>query len=338
MIVNRLIVHKLEKNVDEKETTLKLSSKCLAIDSIAIDLVTKLDSSYKNKTKTVAKFDEEDEGGFPDLYFEYRDNISDNTFLEFSQKALRELKKIISAQVKAKGGYLVFCEYKPARTTYTAIYLIRNTEGVIFERKEADDSYHLFSLLHLDLDRLAFACKINIDKLQIDKDSHYLTLISKTKYEPSDYFNEWLAATSKLSSASFTKELLDMTSKLKLPEAEDGRIFTRDEFRKVVYDYTTSVPDRNISIRDLSEKLYGNEGYIQDFAIENDIEIDTEFKPDKRIMKKFISVEIKTDGIRMLFDRDKLHGKIRIDENNPSNVIITSEKFANELRALIEDE
>ena len=338
MIVNRLVVHKLEKSIGHQEATLKLSSECIEIDRIASDLVEKLDASYGKKTKTVAKFDENDKDGFPDLYLDYRRKISDENFLSFSQKSLQILKRLISLQSGAKGGYLVFCEYKPAKNSYTAIYLIRNTEGVIFEREDGDDSYHLAALLHLDLNKLAFACKINIDRLEIDKESHYLTLISKLKDEPSDYFNTWLAATSKKSSTSFTKELLNLTHQLELPKKENGTEYTREEFRKIVYDYATSVPNLSLNIRDLSAKLYGQEDYIQEYAIENNIEIDTEFKTDNRVLKKFINIDIKTDGIRMSFNRDELHGKIRIDNNDPSQVIISSAKFAAELKALIDDD
>jgi hypothetical protein len=53
-------------------------------------------------------------------------------------------------------------------------------------------------------------------------------------------------------------------------------------------------------------------------------------------MKRFVQIDLESDGIHIQFSRRELNTKIRFDRQNRNIVIIDSERFANELRREID--
>ena len=64
---------------------------------------------------------------------------------------------------------------------------------------------------------------------------------------------------------------------------------------------------------------------------------DTEFRFNKRQLKKFISVRVNRDGINLQFSRGALNDKVRFSNENEDIIIIESSAFATALRNEIND-
>ena len=85
-------------------------------------------------------------------------------------------------------------------------------------------------------------------------------------------------------------------------------------------------------MRDLSQHFYDDPNTISNYALENDITIDTEFRYNQRQLKRFVKLEVNRDGINFKISRGAFDDKVRFSEEDDSLVIIESNTFANALR------
>ncbi len=176
------------------------------------------------------------------------------------------------------------------------------------------------------------ACRINENRID-SGEINYLSFTQLRQQEVSEYFKNWISIEQLESSGDYTKSLYNIVTQIVPPiNVETGQQYELETFRSLVYNYVTSNPNGIINIRDLSQHFYTDPNAISNYADENDISIDSEFKYNKTQLKKFIRLEINRDGISLKFSRGALDDKVRISDENPNMVIIESESFANALR------
>jgi len=331
MDVKRAIVHHLIKRDGEQKARIELSEKLLDIDEMASELMKKLDGSYKKMSITYAVFNLTDGRIFPKEFGSYIKSQTDAQFLEYSKKSAVNLRDQIENIAPAKGGFLVFSEYEVQYGRFVSVFLIRDTVGMLFKRDTASSTFRIDPTKHLDLDKLAMACRINLNKY-FSNNGKYLSFIKKKLSDISEYFINWIAAIERESNKTFTQDFYELTNLVDCPADDEGQSISRDLFRKQIYDYVNTSPTRRVNLMELSKHFYDNEQYLLGFAEQHNIVMDTEFKPDARVMKKFIRIDIQSDGIHMRFSRGELKTKVRFDKDNENVVIIESEKFANALR------
>jgi nucleoid-associated protein YejK len=146
------------------------------------------------------------------------------------------------------------------------------------------------------------------------------------------YFTNWISAADKESNKSFTQDFYTLMNLAALPVDQAGHEIPRDTFKKNVYDLIKSAPTQAINILAISQHFYTDDDYLVELGEQNSLTIDTEFQPDEKVLKKFISIEVVSDGISLRFPRGELNTKIRFDGANDDIVIIESRKFARDLR------
>ena len=326
--VQRAIVHQIEKERMSKEAKSVLSKELLDLDDKTNDLLQKLNDSYKNKKIIYAIFDEVENHSFPELYSNYYQDQTDLTFIDITSQAVVNLKNEIKTISQAKGGYLVFAQYEYLQHHFTAIYLIRNVVGMLFER--AETGFYIDPTKHLDLDKLAMACRINNIKYS-NNDGKYLSFINKKQSDISDYFIDWLAAVEKESNTTYTEDLFDLTNRIPLPKDENGNEIERDDFQNKIYDYAYTKPDKSIDLHELGEIFYNETNYCTAKAEEYGRTIDTNFRYDNRTLKKFVRIDINKEGIKLRFNRSKINDESIRTEGD--SVIIDSAEIAEIIRA-----
>lgn len=335
MEVHKIIVHYLIKYEGEQKVNLDLSNGLLDIDTDAINLINRLNASYNKSQITYAVFDEADGNEFPQLFKNYLASIEQNSFLDFTRRSTEILKMKIENISPAKGGFLIFSEYMNDGNQYLSVYLIRDTVGILF-KKDKSSSFKINPAEHLDLDKLAMACRINIGKYK-GKDGKYISVLKRKMSDISVYFINWIAATDKESNKTFTNNFYQLINLADCPKDEEGEEIPRDLFKKKVYDYINSSPSKIVNINDVSQYFYGDESFLAQFAEKKEIYINTEFQPNSTEMKKFLRINLESDGISIRFSRGELHNnKIRFDDENKNVVIIESERFASDLRREID--
>lgn len=337
MELHRIIVHLLNKEVSKTGASTELSDLLMDLNDRSKDLVRKLDDSYRRKRITYAIFNEEEGRVFPDEFKSFSNDLNDRSFVEFSRNSVMNLRNMIENIAPAKGGYLVFAHYSVNAEAYTSVFLIRNTQGMLFKRDSENRTFIIDPQIHLDLDRLAMACRIKFDKYY-SREGKYLSFIKHRMSDISEYFINWIAAIETKNNKIMTKDLYNLVNSLKLPEDDQGKELDIGEFRQKIYDYVKSQPAKQVDLLNLSEHFYNDEKYIADSLETLGYEIDTEFIADNSALKRFIRINVESDGILMRFDRSQLNSKVRIDDDNRNVVIIESEKFAKDLRDEIDIE
>lgn len=232
----------------------------------------------------------------------------------------------------SKGGYLTFCEYHVNNDRFLGVFLIRDTEGLIFNRDRENNAVQIDTITYLDTNKLAMGCRINYSKYIINS-GKYLTFMRR-QTTMSEYFLNWVAAAQPESSKEFTQTLYRMITQMPKPidpdtnEEYDTNKF-RDKAKEVIKDN-----NGNVNLELIGNYFYEDENALINYRDENNFELDNEFRADKRELNKFSQVDIKGEGIHLKFSRGDLGtGKVRTGQQN--HIVIESQRL---YEALIEEE
>lgn len=331
MILTKIIIHELKKERESNEVELILSDELIPIDVDSIALVQALSDTYKSDKILYAVFDKTEGRYFPEKFTEYRiTEREDAQFINFTRLVTGNLEGIIQPIAFATGGYFIFAEYSENGYNFVSVFLIRDVEGKILNRTA--HSFAIQTIEYVDTKNLAMACRINENKIE-NEETNYLSFTQLRQQEISEYFKNWISIEQLESSSDYTKALYEIITQIVPPvNPETNQQYELEEFRNLVYNYASSSPNATINVRDLSQHFYNSPNTISNYAEENDISIDTEFRFNKTQLKKFIRLEVNRDGISLRFSRGALDDKVKISEDNPNMVIIESESFANALR------
>lgn len=334
MELKKIIIHELIKERESDQVELILSGELVPNNDESIALVTALSDTYRSDRILYAIFDESEGKYFPEKFDDYRESERTNEdFITFTRLVIGNLEGIIQPITFATGGYFVFAEYEENGHNFVSVFLIRDVEGKILSRTV--NSFDIQTVEYVDTKNLAMACRINENRIELEE-KNYLSFTQLRQQEVSEYFKTWISIQQLESSSDYTKTLYNIITQIVPPiNPETNLQYPIETFRNLVYSYATSSPNDTINIRDLSQHFYGNQNTVSDYATENDISLDTEFRYNKRQLKKFIKLEVNRDGINLKFSRGILNEKIRVSEEDPNIVIIESASFANALRVEI---
>lgn len=336
MELSKLIIHELIKEKESNHVEIVLSEELIPNNDESTALISALSDSYKGDRILYAIFDNSEGKYFPEKFSEYRGTIrNDADFITFTRLVMGNLVGFIQPVIFATGGYFVFAEYRENGYDFVSIFLIRDVEGKIL--RKTPNSFSIQTVEYVDTKNLAMACRINENRID-DDEINYLSLTQLRQQEVSEYFKTWISIQQIESSSDYTKALYRIITQIIPPiDPETNLQYPIETFRNLVYNYTSSSPNDTVNIRNLSEHFYGNPNTVTDYADANNISLDTEFRFNKRQLKKFIKLEVNRDGINLKFSRGTLNDKIRISEEDPNIVIIESESFANALRVEIDN-
>lgn len=334
LTINKVVIHELRKEPRANEAETFLSTSVLEISENVQDLIKRLNNSYSKDVINYAVFDAAEDRDFRDRYQTYSGSPKTNTqFLDFTSRTLNNLRGQIINVTLAKGGFFVYADYEDEGINYVGIYIVRDTEGMLFERDEDNHSFEVNLVKYMNTDKLAMGCRIEVAKY-LSGDRNYLTLIKNRQSDISDYFYNWIGVVQPESTTQFTNALYEILNKIDCPvNPLTNTEYSIDEFRKLVVDYIKSSPTNTINLFELGRHFYENDQKIVEFARQNDIAIDTEFKADSKALKRFVSINVSADGINLKFSRGEFRRKVRLSEENPHVILIESERFANALKA-----
>jgi nucleoid-associated protein len=338
--VKKIVIHEIIKTPQEKKADKYFAESLIPVDehSNASKLVDKVNKSYDDEEIVYSSFAKTDDSNFPDLFDVYNaSEKNDLDFLTFSTTTLEELRKKLGNVIPAKGGYYVYAQYTYNAEEFIGIFLIRDTEGLLFKRKKDKKGFDVDTITYMNLEKLAMACRINVTRFKKNED-RYLTLIKKNQDVISDYFYEWISTSNKESNLEYTNSLYDIISLLPPPlNTLTNKPYSIDELRKDLLAYINE-KKRDVNLRDIGETFYGDKEVIIQYAKDNNIAIDTSFKAAKKGLTKFRHININSDGIKAQFSQgDFVKRKVRFSEENENIVIIESEKFAKALRRELEE-
>lgn len=331
--VNRVVVHQLDKPRGKNESKLITSNGLLPIDNQTVELVNKLNDSYRAQRIIYGVFDTNPDKKFPRYYNTYQENPTDESFITSTIEMAELLRSSIVGITQASGGYLVFCEYEFYGNTFFAVFLLRNVDSFLFEKK--GEKFEINPTQHLEIDQLAMAGRVNRERF-VSKNGSHLTFVYRRQSDISDYFIEWISAKEIKSNKIYTRNVYNLFMEIELPVDENGREIDRDDFTKSIYEYAFNKPDKTIDLLEIGEMFYNDPEFVTNYAEENDYEINTSFKYDNREMKRFVRVDINIEGINLKFRRDKFKNGVIKTEGD--TVLIKSEAIARQVRSELEHE
>lgn len=330
MQVHKLIIHEIAKEENQTEKAdLHLSEEILKIDVAEIDFIDKLNKKYRTLRQSNGTF--ENEEGFHEEMKEYFRIKSDESFLDFTTKTMRDLRPLIKRIAPAKGGYVIFADYEDSGK-FLGIFIVRNKTGNRLIKKEGDKSFQINYSLHVDLENLHMACRINRERYN-NSETSYITFINKTNID-SQYFIYWIGASDIINDKEDTHSLLSILKSIAPPKGEDGKPISSSDFIKNVYTLIKSTPRGNyIDLKQISNAFYNDENFITDYAQDNDIQINHTFKPDNSELRKFVDIKVKSNKIDLSFPQEYVEtGVISIKGNQ---IIINSEDLVAKIKAEI---
>lgn len=331
MELKKIVVHELIKESESKDVETIFSDELISINQNSTTFITSLLKAYNSDKILNAIFDDSPGRYFPEKFFLYtQSNRQDSDFISFSIEVLGNLKPIISPINFATGGYFVFTEYENAGRNFVSVFLIRDVEGKILSKTE--HSYTINTIEYVDTKNLAMACRINENRIGEDG-ANYLSFTQVKQQVVSEYFKAWISIKQVESNKDYTNSLYSIISKLEPPvDEETGVIMDVQEVRNRVYSIAKDSPTQTINIRNIGEIIYGDEYAISNYAIENDLIIDTEFRFNNTALKKFIKLEVNRDGINLKISRGEVNKKVKISPDDENMVIIESPSFAKAFR------
>lgn len=333
--VKRMVVHHLIKNDGEDVATLEESAACIPLEERALKLAADLNASFLRSGIEYAEFAAEKEKIFPQKILGYVKKSGDDAFVIFSREVSEKLKDDIQKIKRAKGGYLIFIEYRYYLVNYITVFMIRDTTGLLFKRDAVTENFEINAIEHLDLDKLAMACRFNPGKYELIN-KLYLSFIKRRMADISAYFITWVSAQNIVNNKVYTEDLNRLLNMVDCPKDENGQEIDRFTFKENIYDLVKSGPDNVVDLKEISAKYYPEavygENYLVDFAEKNGLDINTEFQAENTVLKHLICIDLHADGIQLRFKRSDYPARIHFDKVNPAVIIIESQALADVLK------
>lgn len=336
--INRLIIHELEKDADSPEAMLFLSSECIPIEERAEALLYKLDHAFAGKAEVLQGYLSAPEDAlFPGYFQELISNrLSEAAFIDFSRETMQALQLSLQGIVGAKGGYLVYADYAIAETHLLGIFLVRNTEGVIFRRDDGGQGFNLDAITYLNTDRLAMACRIHLDRSR--DEAHYTEMIkhARSQKEISAYFINWIGLEQAESSKDLTATFLEVVNQLPLPiDEESGEPMQEGAFREEVMNFALKSPQKMIELKKFDETFYGEQQAAQQYVQENAVSLEPSFRFDDNTLRRFYNCRVYADGVSLSFNRG--HIQNRQIEIEGDSAVIRSADLVEKILAMMEE-
>ena len=338
-IIDQIVIHELIKEADANEAQLFLSQAPLPIDERSEELIEKLNLNFEQKNDTLQAYLSSPEDALFPGYFQVvaEQHFEAEAFMNFTKETMQALRLSLHGVTGAKGGYLVYSKYTFFDNEFLGIFLIRDTEGVVFDKSDEIGRFAINPITYLNTEKLAMAGRINISRFKAGNE-RCLELIkyAKSQKSISEYFQNWIGLDRPESSKELTQTFLEVVNELPLPlKEESNEKMEEAEFRAEVLNFAMSHPHKTISIEQFDKTFYDGQGTTQQLIEEQGVELDDTFRFDQGAMKKYYNYRASADGISLNFNHG--HYKRHQIEIEGDSVVIRSEALVQKLLEQLEN-
>jgi len=312
----KITIHQIIKRQGIRHADLQLSNLLISIDENVENLVTKLNTSFGKEERVIrTEFIEDRVQDFQRTVKGFNDLKNDHNFLEFSTQSIGRMRDLISGVNLATGGYFVFTEYKSQGRHYAAVFLVRETDEIIFNRNESGDAFIIDKTTVINTSNLAMAVRVDLEKLQ-NNSERYVHFTYK-QADISEYFVDWIEVRLSNKSEADTKTLINLINNVELPTDPDtDNPYEAEKFRGKVFDYIQSV-GRVVKLSDLSRSFWGDSEFLSDQASVLGYDIDGEFRATPNILSRLKKYRITAGKISLSFSQSDIDtGKIYLGDDD----------------------
>jgi nucleoid-associated protein YejK len=311
LAISRYVIHEVHKDFNVKGATIDPSLNIAFVDDFAKKLVSDSHISFADSTSLKnTQFETGHSTVFHTGLTNYFSDETDEKFYNFTINSLGDLKTKIENEQFAVGGYYLFADYHYDGRRFISAVLLRKKSGVNFQKIRG--IYLPVDGENINIDKIAMGFRLNHGIfISDDADKNYIALVTNQKEKLSGYFKSWVQAAGIISNDKNTTSFVRIINSIDMPIADDGtpKYENREEMKKAYYDMIEQSPGKSINLPHLSQHFYGeeNKSYILNFAQNNQIIIDPEFKRSSQILKKLITIRAKVAGIEITVNYDKLN-------------------------------
>ena len=231
-----LIIHQVIKEAGDKATALKKADKLIPHTEKEQMFIGGIDIAYKKKSNPIYGIFGEERPMFKELLKQFLEERID--FLTFSHKSVDYYKTVISEQVAATGGFMVFVHYNNTTNAsdYLLVMTITNKDGFVVNEKDLT----INDVKNIDLSKIDIGCLINLSKWNSIRTGHDTTSKTYLSFVPgikklSNYFMEFIDCDDKTLPEVATKRLLEGIDAF--CDAEKYSSSEKIQIKKMVFDY-----------------------------------------------------------------------------------------------------
>lgn len=250
------------------------------------------------------------------------DYLSDDDFYRLSERMMNILKDEADKETLATGGKAFICEYTESDTHFVLITVL--TDHTTFGAND----WQLSKTQSLDLERLKYAGRINIDKWQAGEE-RYINFLKGKQAEISRYFKHFLGCDDTIIAKTETAKLLVLIDTF--IESQEMSFDEGQSFKEEVQTYLKGLIDNKteFNTQSFANHLYPNEPpLLIDVLSDLDTGISDGFIPDNKVIQRLSTYTAKTKDWRFSFNNQAIiNGEITHDNgkiiiNNPTDELL----------------
>lgn len=328
MKVKQAIIHEIKKKEKETKGSHDVSNSVLMLDNRVVEMLAELDGRYISLSQSRGVFSSY-KGLFPGTFQHFLTDRSEVGFVEFTHMATLQLVPHIEKEAPAKGGYLIFVEYEKG-ADFVAVFFVRHKTGGSIARDDSKKCYVINGSTYIDVDRLAMAARINVGEYEKGASGkRYISFINRKNVD-SKYFTSWICTEQLRSDKEDTQFFKKILMSVPRPIDEDGTEIPTLEHLNRVYSYIKLIPKgERVDLKAIGEHFYGDPDILTGYADQNDIPINHDFRADATVLKQFVKIKVKADGIALDFPLSHIDDQtVKISGNR---IIIESESLVNQI-------
>lgn len=345
MVIQKLIVHLIEKQADSGQSSLSLSDENISASPALERFVDELNKTYNSKaTKVFGSFIEpdsqssEDDNDQPDnmkmLLATYLENQSlenqslENPdlknpdlknqglekqagFIEYTHQAMSLLKHYIDQASKATGGYMIFIHYTLFGSDFMLIAMLNNQLGVSVNKK-----LEINNIDYLDINKLHLAARIDLTQWQDEPESgRYISMIrAKESHKLSEYFRKFIGSDETIDSKQETTELFTAVNQFCDNQIENDE--KKSQFKQKAAEFCIDQADRgqNVLLNDFSN--YVADAEIDDFmnyVKSEQFSLAKEISPNKSVIRRFNKLSGRNAQVSITINEEALGETVIFD-------------------------
>lgn len=303
-IINSVVIHKLIKERQGKPETFTRPTLLELTDPVK-KLVNDIHQLYAERTgKGYGRF-QKDEVNFPTSRV-LKDLFKNKTtsFIDASHELMSILAAKAGQAPLSTGGYVMMAHVSnEANVSWFLVAILTNIKGSAVK----DDSLEIVDSVHIDLQNLRVAGRVNItDWFKEDQDVRYIGFL-KQRGEVSDYFKLFLGCDELIAQSEETKRLVavlkDFAKSTELSAEE------QEQFLKSAHDFCIDCQknDRPLILETLTNAIWPEDPKaLQQALTEGEVQISDGFVPDGRSLKSLVKIRAKTPFWTVEIDRRAL--------------------------------
>lgn len=324
--ITDVVIHKLIKESHQRTASLELRPTVLPVNTVVQRLIDHLYKQYADKPgKGFGRF-ESDENEYPvQRYLKQHVETSTISFLELSNQLMRHLETRAKAESLATGGYVLIAKTTSGPSSYILVAIVTEVVGTaITEGLEVVES------VHLDMNQLRVAGRVDMTGWLSGADRYISFLKGRT--DVAGYFKLFLGCNDVHLAAEESKKLLQGLESFATEQALD--ISKKEALFNTAHSYLVNLAKENqpVSLEALSNHLWPLEPQaLQIVLADQNLLLSDGFVPDRRVLKRLVQFEAKTQYWKLSFDRKAL--STRMIEFNQTTGTLTIKELPEALRS-----